>query len=485
MRITNTMMTNSSLNNINTNKINMSKLEEQYSTQKKIQRPSDDPIIAVRALKLRSNLDELNQYYEKNIPDAKAWMDITESALKSINGIMTSIHTYCNQGATDTLTKQDRASIVENLEELKSQIYQEGDSNYAGRYVFTGYKTDTALLFEKDTALAYDITETFDESDLEIKSMVLGDKDIADYNTTTYTASEFSASSNLVDVYRVRLSYDKLSETVPPTITATGFTGSTISLLSTDPNAYKPGADDINYLADTGELILGKNVYNTLSNSSDLSIKYRKNSFSEGELRPEHYFNCTADPTGTDPTVYVNEDQQIQYEINFNQKLTVNTQAKDAIKHGTGQDVDEIQKAVLDVENTESKITEVKKLLEDGSNTEAQVYIYTKMKEQFETELALKNKVMQSSFEKCMGTMTGYQDTVNVAVADLGSRYVRLELTENRLSDQQVDFEDLLSTNEDADLAETLVRYNSQEQVYNASLSAAAKVVKNTLLDFL
>jgi len=61
MRITNKMMTNNMMSNINKNKNLLSKLDEQYSTGKKIQRPPEDPIIAVRALKLRTNLSELNQ----------------------------------------------------------------------------------------------------------------------------------------------------------------------------------------------------------------------------------------------------------------------------------------------------------------------------------------------------------------------------------------------------------------------------------------
>ena len=65
MRITNKMMTNNVLHNIGNNKQLLSKLESQYSTGKKIQKPSDDPIVAVRALKLRTNLSELTQYVEK------------------------------------------------------------------------------------------------------------------------------------------------------------------------------------------------------------------------------------------------------------------------------------------------------------------------------------------------------------------------------------------------------------------------------------
>ena len=102
MRITNKMMTNNVLHNINNNKNLLSTLENQYSTGKKIQKPSDDPIIAVRALKLRTNLSEITQYTEKNIPDALSWMDTTESSLEVVNDILRQMNTYCNQGANDT-----------------------------------------------------------------------------------------------------------------------------------------------------------------------------------------------------------------------------------------------------------------------------------------------------------------------------------------------------------------------------------------------
>ena len=125
-------MTNNMLSNINTNKNQLSALEEQYSTGKKIQKPSEDPIVAVRAMKLRTNLAELNQYYEKNIPDAKSWMEVTESALTTVDDILSQMNSYCVQGSNDTLTKSDRNSIASNLQELKDQIYQEGNSNYAG-----------------------------------------------------------------------------------------------------------------------------------------------------------------------------------------------------------------------------------------------------------------------------------------------------------------------------------------------------------------
>ena len=53
MRITNQMMINNTMSNVQINKYQLNDLDTQLSTQKKINRPSDDPVIAIRALRLR------------------------------------------------------------------------------------------------------------------------------------------------------------------------------------------------------------------------------------------------------------------------------------------------------------------------------------------------------------------------------------------------------------------------------------------------
>jgi flagellar hook-associated protein 3 FlgL len=475
----------------------MTTLEEQYSSGKKIQKPSDDPIITVRALKLRTNLSELTQYYEKNIPDAKSWMDVTESALTTVNDVLSQINTYCVQGSTDTLTATDRSSIVQNLEQMKQQIYQEGNTNYAGRYVFTGYKTDSSLIFTEDTDnLTYNITEDIAGDEIQIVNKVMGSYDLSDYDDPSVS---FTNAPKMIDAYRIQLSYDKLSSTEPENIRyfkkdssgalveQTAFTNIN-EISASDPNAYSPDADEAHYLSETGEIILGSNVYEMLRTSDNMQITYTKTGFESGSLRPEHYFNCTmtdSEKPENGTVTYEKTKQQIQYEVNYNQKITVNTEGSDAISHQIGRSIDDILNAVDDVLLTEKKLEEIENRLKDTSLSEDDKKRYESMKGQMETELELKKELMQKDFESGNTCSKDEQDRVNVAVADLGSRYVRLELTENRLSSQKVDFEDLLSENEDVDIAETYIKYSSAETIYNASLSAAAKVVKNSLLDFL
>ena len=496
MRITSKMMTNNMMNNINKNKVNLTSLEQQYSTGKKIQRPSEDPIVAVRALKLRTNLSELEQYYNKNIPDARSWMDVTESSLSTVNEILKSINTYCVQGSTDTLTADDRSSIVENLVQMKQQIYQEGNTNYAGRYVFTGYKTDSSLIFTEDTPnLTYSIKENFTGTQIQLEDKCTGGYTMNDFDA----GSTFDDVPQLEQIYRIQLAYGDLSDTAPGEINYTklnslgeeeaqpALTNITACSLS-DTDAYQPDADEIHYIAETGELILGSGVYEELRTAKNISVDYTKTGFSSGDLKPEHYFDCTMTDSlkpEQEPITYTKEEQKIDYEINFNQTLTINTEGSDAFSHTIGRTINDILEAVNSVKSVEDTITEINSRLEDDTISASDRERYEKMLEQMNTELVLKKDIMQNAFESGISVSNSEQDRVNVAVADLGSRSVRLDLTEDRLSSQKTDFEDLLSTNEDVDMAETIIKYGSAETIYNASLSAASKVVQNTLLDFL
>ncbi|MFX3617893.1 MAG: flagellar hook-associated protein FlgL [Sporolactobacillus sp.] len=76
-------------------------------------------------------------------------------------------------------------------------------------------------------------------------------------------------------------------------------------------------------------------------------------------------------------------------------------------------------------------------------------------------------------------------DAVSTAQADLGAKENRLDMVSNRLSDQKTTATQIMSTNEDADYAETIINLNQQQNVYNASLSVGARVIQQSLVDYL
>ena len=140
--------------------------------------------------------------------------------------------------------------------------------------------------------------------------------------------------------------------------------------------------------------------------------------------------------------------------------LTVNTQASDAISHKISRVIEDIYASVDDVTRVEESIKIVESRLENTELSGDVRQRYERMLGQFETELVLKKEIMQKAFSKGISITHSEQDRVNAAVSDLGSRYVRLRLTENRLGSQKTDMEELLSICEDADMVDTIVRFN-------------------------
>ncbi|GMV99806.1 MAG: hypothetical protein AMXMBFR84_09450 [Candidatus Hydrogenedentota bacterium] len=70
------------------------------------------------------------------------------------------------------------------------------------------------------------------------------------------------------------------------------------------------------------------------------------------------------------------------------------------------------------------------------------------------------------------------------AVARVGAVQNRLTSGETDLEDIQVQLQELLSNTVDADLAEVIIQLNAQENAFQAALSAGARVIQPSLLDF-
>jgi flagellar hook-associated protein 3 FlgL len=76
-------------------------------------------------------------------------------------------------------------------------------------------------------------------------------------------------------------------------------------------------------------------------------------------------------------------------------------------------------------------------------------------------------------------------DALNDVRADIGARTNRLAVASARLSGLAVDSTRLLSDVEDADMAQTITQYTTQQAAYSAALKAGANIVQSSLLDFL
>ncbi len=511
MRVTNSMISRNSMKNMNNNKVNVDTLNTQMTTQKKIIRPSDDPIIAVRALRFRSNLSELNQYYERNIPDAQSWLEVTEGALNNMEKLLENIYTKCVDGSTDVKTQEDRAAILKDLQSLRNQIYAEGNTDYAGRTVFTGFKTTSQLTFLKeDQDIKYEITEPISYENIEEKRFYTNNVTVPNSPADVGTGVE-EADMPQEKVYnRIRLSYEETETLDLDNLTYIDADGNQQPLSSlsfekadgswVDAHVYsnvdydtwvENGCnllpDEVVYFKETGELLLGEDIANHInSEKMKLSITYEKKGFAEGEVRPEHYFDCKNITDENNVIEYTKENQEIKYTIAFNQDLTINTQASEVLDANISRDVDELTNAVQAAIAAHDKVAKIESMMKEQqySSEEAQKALGTWL-EAAKKEATYADDNMQKIYARGITKFQKHQDRVKLARTDLGSRENRLKLTENRMANQQTSFEQLKSRNEDMELSDIIIEYTAAYNAYQASLQASAKANGQTLLNYL
>lgn len=234
MRITNNMILHNAASNINSNKILVDKGENQMTTKTKIQRPSDDPVVAVRSLALQTRLSKINQYYETNIPDAEKWMDVTETALSNIIDNITDLKRLCVQGSTGTYKDDDKATILQQLQSLQESIFAQGNADYAGRTVFTGYRTDKTLVFtDADSDKKYNITQELSANDFEkVKyfnhsvTVPANESEVTNLDKTGLTKDDITIQDS--SYKRLRLAYDNVSDVESLTFSYKDASGQTV-----------------------------------------------------------------------------------------------------------------------------------------------------------------------------------------------------------------------------------------------------------------
>lgn len=301
MRITNNMLINNMMLSYTNNLSQTQKYQNQLATGRKISLPSDDPIVASRSLKLRTDVAEIGQY-RRNTDDATSWMDITEATMSQVNDVVQRMREITVQGSNGTNTSDDLNKISSEARELKTQLIHLANTTYAGRYIFSGYKTDKPLL---------------------------------------------DNSGNFV---------------------------------------------------------------------SDIS-----------------------------------NAEQIKFEIGIGDDINVNVPGSDLFNGGAA--------AV-----TGNKSTFV---------------------DTFDKIITALNADDKNTLTGLLTNLDGDMDNLSKVRAGLGARSNRVELTSNRLDDDNVNFTKLMSQNEDVDMAQAIMNLQNEQNVYQASLSTGAKVIQQSLVDYI
>lgn len=144
MRVTQSMLSSNMLRNLNTSYNKMSKYQDMLDSGSVISRPSDDPVVAVKGMGYRIDLDK-NQQYQRNLREANTWLDTTDEALDQVGGALKRVKELIIQAANDTNTADDRRKINAEMQQIKGQLRDIANTKVGENYIFSGTHTNQPL----------------------------------------------------------------------------------------------------------------------------------------------------------------------------------------------------------------------------------------------------------------------------------------------------------------------------------------------------
>ena len=118
-------------------------VQRQISTGRTLTRWSDDPASASAAERYRAQSADYSTY-QKSANDAKSWLSAADGALQSMSTIMARVKQLAVSAESGSLTTSSREAIAQEVEQLRNELRDLGNTTHLGRSLFGGFQP-TAL----------------------------------------------------------------------------------------------------------------------------------------------------------------------------------------------------------------------------------------------------------------------------------------------------------------------------------------------------
>ncbi len=128
--------------------------QEALATQKKIQRPGDDPAVFRRIETCKGTKRAIEQY-QRNISFAQEYLAEAETSVSSVANLLARARELAVQGANGTLDAQSLSGLASEVGSIREEVLSLANAQWTGgketgsRYLFSGYRSETAA-FSQD-----------------------------------------------------------------------------------------------------------------------------------------------------------------------------------------------------------------------------------------------------------------------------------------------------------------------------------------------
>lgn len=149
LRITQNSMNRSQLAGLNESLSRLQRTHEELTTGKRLNRPSDDPVATVSAMRFRAEQGQLEQA-GLNIADGLDRLRSADSTLSQTQNLIQRMRTLTVGSLSGTNAGAGREAVAKEIRELRGAIIQQANGGYAGQPLFGGTTTQTNA-FDPDT----------------------------------------------------------------------------------------------------------------------------------------------------------------------------------------------------------------------------------------------------------------------------------------------------------------------------------------------
>lgn len=113
----------------------------QSSSQKRINKPSDDAVGMTRVLDYRTSLESIGQY-QRNVSTAQGWLNLADNTLITVSTQLTRAIELAEEAANGPLSADNREQISYELRQIYEQMIQIANTTYGDSHIFAGHKND-------------------------------------------------------------------------------------------------------------------------------------------------------------------------------------------------------------------------------------------------------------------------------------------------------------------------------------------------------
>lgn len=474
------------LRNIQRNQFDLDRLNQQISSGLQFRFPHEEPVKAVKSMQLRTDIVRL-QKFNDNISDARSTMEATDAALNNVVDLLQRARELAIQAANGTLTESDRANIGFEINQILEEVVQVGNSEFQGKFVFGGSETLNGSFNENPFVVervGSNIMKVDYKGDRQDRFREIAEGKFLSASIPGNRV--FSGGNQAVTSGLASFTSATTDDGVEKGISVGARTGSNATLdsvLGARSGYFRIDGTTLYYdtevdsLQDISDRINQANIEvkaSVVTVNSTLRLKLETTSPHQMELVD---IDRT---TGTTKVDGLLDDLQI---VEGNAYTSAEPNQPDNVDATAVESNISVFQALINLrDDMDIKIgvTNPDFVKRYGADTNADG-VGDAAVSSGSAIMVAQGKISGSS----LANLDAVLDNILVNRAAYGSRVNRLDSTEGRNIDFELNTVQLLQKVEDLDFAKAITEFQQQENVQKAALSTGARIFSLTLLDFL